>query len=143
MPALLLRFLPHIGIILAILVGVWWIYDNGYDAAESAADARAAKLATVVLTSLREVEARAVDRENMRSTQDRATLATIAANTAAGDTRIIKEMTHEVRYTDPALGYPPGVRDEINRALARLTCAPTDRGGIQCAVLKADPAANP
>lgn len=143
MPALLLRFLPHIGIVLAILVGVWWIYDNGYDAAEAAADARASRLAIVVLTELRDVEARAADRENKRSTQDRAALAAIAANTAAGDARIIKEMTHEVRFTDPALGYPPGVRDEINRAIARLACTATDRGGIQCAVLKADPAPNP
>ncbi|MDQ4421487.1 hypothetical protein OOT33_13750 [Sphingobium sp. DEHP117] len=143
MPALLLRYLPHIGIVCAVLFGVWWIYDSGHDAAERAADARTARLTTRVLVAVRDVEARAIARENRRSAQDRATLATIAANTAAGDARIIKEMTHEVRYTDPALGYPPGVRAEINRALAALACASTDRGGISCAVLKTDPTPDP
>lgn len=143
MPALLLRFLPHIGIVCAVLFGVWWIYDAGQDAERAENDARASRIETRLLTEVRGVESRAIARENRRSAEDRATLATIAANTAAGDARIIKEMTHEARYTDPALGYPPGVRDEINRALARLACAPTDRGGISCAVRPADPAPEP
>ena len=99
MPTLLLRFLPHIGIVLAILVGVWWIYDNGYDAAEAAADARASRLALVVLTELRDVEARAADRENKRSTQDRAALAAIAANTAAANSCVKLDNTKHIYAT--------------------------------------------
>ena len=141
MPAFLLRYLPHTLIVLAVLGGVWWIYDSGHDAAERAADARNTKLRAEIYEDILAMEHRSIDRENERATDTKALLDRIARNTADGPAHIIKEMTHEVRFTDPALGIPASVREEINRAIAASTCTSTPAGGIRCTVQDAGAAA--
>ena len=78
---------PHIGIVPAILVGVWGFTTMAMMPLRLLR-MHAPRLAIVVLTELRDVEARAADRENA---QHKTALprSAIAANTAAGDARII------------------------------------------------------
>jgi hypothetical protein len=84
MPAFLLRYLPHTLIVLAVLGGVWWIYDSGHDAAERAADARNTKLRAEIYEDILAMEHRSIDRENERATDTKALLDRIARNTADG-----------------------------------------------------------
>lgn len=134
MPAFLLRYLPHALIVLAVLGGVWYINDMGYDRAMRDRDAADAKILAEINTSLRTYERNAIERENERAASTKSLLDRIAENTKGGRDRIIKELTHEVRYTDPDLGIPAIVRDDINRAIAASTCIGTPDGGIRCTV---------
>lgn len=134
MPAFLLRYLPHFLIVAAVLLGVWYLDHRGYERATKDRDAADAKLHAAIQKDILAFERRSGARENARAGETRATLETIARNTAAGQTRIIKEMTHEVRFTDPVLGIPERVRDEINRPFAPSPCARLADGGIRCSV---------
>lgn len=137
-PAPIRRFLPHALIVLSVvlLLGglVLWIDHRGYQRASHDRDLADAKLRAEIKQDILDYEHRSVDRENARASDTMGKLDQIARNTAAGSARIIKEMTHEVRFTDPALGIPPSVRDEINRALAASSCTRTPDGGIRCTV---------
>lgn len=134
MPALLLRYLPHLAIVLAVLAGVWYIDHRGYQRAMDDRDKADMAMRAYIGQQLRTYEANAIKRENDRAAETKAQLDQIGRNTAEGRDTIIKELTHEVRFTDPALGIPERVREAINRAIAASACTATDSGGIRCTV---------
>ena len=145
-PAPIRRFLPHVMIVLAVVLVlgglVLWIDHKGYQRATDDRNAADNKMMVWIGEQLRAYEGRAVDRENKRAADTNSKLDHISKVAQGSQTKIIKELSHEVRYTDPALGYPAGVRDSLNETLASSTCARTDDGGIVCTVRKADPAAD-
>lgn len=129
-----IRFLPHIAIVIAVLTGVWYLQHIGYERAQRDRDAADAKMLAAVQQSIIASERRSAERENGRGVMLGKRLDAIAQSAATGRERIIKEMTHETRFIDPALGIPLSVRDEINRALAASACAARPDGSIVCAV---------
>lgn len=139
MPVWLLRFLPHIGIALALGLAVWWINDAGYDRAMADRDARDAKMLLQFRTELRESEQRLAT-----------SIAEIGADYAAGkaardmafanlQTQIAKEIAREKRLSDPAAGLTPGLLDAVNRARATGACAAAASGRIECALPATEP----
>lgn len=133
-----IRFLPYLGIVLAVLAGVWYLQHIGYQRAQRDRDAADAKLRIAIQADLRSFEQNAIAREAKRGNELDARLSTIAHSAAQGRDRIIKEMTHEIRFTDPALGIPDSVRAEINRALTASACSAAADGSIRCAVRDGD-----
>lgn len=129
-----LRFLPHALIVVTILAGVWYLQHIGYERAQRDRDTADAKLRIAIQADLRAFEQKAIERETTRGRVLDERLSSIAQSAARGRAGIIKEMTHEIRFTDPAAGIPLGVRDEINRALSASACSAAADGSIRCAV---------
>lgn len=135
MLAILRPLLPHIAAAAAVLGLVWWLDHRGYQRARADIAADAARIESRIRSDLRRSEQRLTDR-----------LAAIDGNVAARiadvDTlhrtviqpTVVKELTRETRYSDPAAGISDSLRAEINRALAAVACAPAADGGIVCAL---------
>ena len=143
MPALLLRFLPHIGIILAILVGVWWIYDSGRDAERTEADARNATLRA-------DMQADARASEQRLSAQLSAIAGTVAAQgeqierlRGSSNAIIQREIINDPLQAAPDLGISQRMFDAINATRTGGSCAPTTGGGIVCTVRRPAPTGEP
>lgn len=118
--------------VLAVLVGVAWIDHRGYQRAVQDRDVADLKMRVAIQHDLDRFEKRAIDREADRDRALNEKLAQNATATDASKTIIQRELTHEIRYTDPGAGIPDRVRAEIDRSLARVACARTDGGGIKC-----------
>jgi len=135
-----IRIMPYLGALSAVLGAVWFIHHDGYRKAEIAAEARNAALEKAVRADLRQTEARlagtlhAIDQR--RADQ-------IAALDTLHETRILptiqKELTREVRFTDPGAGLSDGLRASLNAALASVACTARTDGGIDCALPAAAP----
>jgi hypothetical protein len=117
MPALILRFLPHIAIAGLLLFGVWKIDQAGYRRAvaqierQNAAQAR--KIEALLAGEIAGLDRRMAGR--------------LDAIEAAARTRSIiieREVANDPRYTDPRCALTPGVRDAVNAALRGDTAAP-------------------
>lgn len=143
MPALIMRFLPHIGIVCAVLFGVWWIYDSGRDAERTEANARNATLRADMQADARASEQRLL-----------AQLSAIAADVAtqgeqiqllrtSSNTIIQREIIHDPRLADPDLGISQRMFDAINATRTGGACATTAGGGIVCTVRQPAPAGGP
>jgi hypothetical protein len=117
MPVWLLRFLPHIGIALALGFAIWWIYDSGADAAEAKAERRELTQAILIARM-----------EKRLSSQITEGLANIDSNAAARLSSIDvtektvvmptiqREIVREKRLSDPSAGLTPSLLDAINKA---------------------------
>ena len=110
MPALILRFLPHLAIAGLLLFGVWKIDQAGYRRAvaqierQNAAQAR--KIEVLLASEIAGLDRRVAGR--------------LAAIEDAARTRSIiieKEVANDPRYTDPGCALTAGVRDAVNAAL--------------------------
>lgn len=127
--------------VLAVLAGVALIDHRGYQRAVQDRDVADLKMRIAIQHDLDRFEKRAIDREAKR---DRALNEKLAQNATAADaskTIIQRELTHEIRFTDPGAGIPERVRAEIDRALARVACTRSADGGIKCAMPDAAAAA--
>jgi hypothetical protein len=92
-----------------------------------------------VQAALRESETRLADRmAAINADYDRQRSA-LAGQRAALQTRIAKEIEHETRLADPALGLTPGLLDTINHARAAGACAATAAGRLVCTLPAAAP----
>jgi hypothetical protein len=140
MPALALRFLPHLAMALALLGAIWWLDHQGYERARREAEARDLKLRTELQADLRQVE-QALSRQF--AAIDAATARThagIAQTRTVLQPTLVKELTRETRYADPDAGISDGLRAAIDRARAAVACAPAPDGGIVCTLPAAEPA---
>jgi hypothetical protein len=134
MPMWLLRFMPHIGIAIAILGVVWWLDHAGYQRAMADRDARDAKILDQVRSDLRQSEQRlAIAIDGIAGTYD-AQRAALARAGATLQPIILKEAANDPRLSDPAAGLTPGLLDAINRARSTSTCSAAAAGRIDCAV---------
>lgn len=138
-PAGLLRVLPHVGLAAALIGAVWWIDHQGYQRATRDAETHDLRLRTQLQSDLRALE------QTLSGT-----LAVIDADTA--NTRaaiqqarhiiqpaIVKELTRETRYSDPAAGISDSLRAAIDRARAAVACATAPDGAIVCTLPAAQP----
>lgn len=135
MMALLRPLLPHIAAVTAIVALFWWLDHRGYERARADMASDAARIENRLRIDLRESERRLGDR---MMAIDRDMSARIASLDQIHRTIIqptlLKELTRETRYSDPASGISDGLRAEVNRALAAVACAPAPDGGIVCAL---------
>lgn len=129
-----LRFLPHILIVLAVLSGVWYLQHLGYQRAQQDRDAADAKLRIAIQQDIIASERRSAERENGRGKILGQSLDRIERQSAQGRDRIIKEMTHEIRFTDPQMGIPEPVRDAINEIISGTHCTALENGAISCKI---------
>lgn len=138
MPAWILRLLPHAIVIAAVLGAILWIDRNAADRTRKDLAAEAQRIEVRLRADLRSTEAKL-------STDIGAIGDKVAADSGKVEQlhrtviqpTIIKEMSHEVRYTDPAAGIPDSVREQINAALTAVACTARVDGGIQCALSNA------
>lgn len=134
MPTWLLRFLPHIGIALAIIGAMWWLDHRGYQRAMADRDARDAKILDRMRSELRQSEQRlAISIDGIAGTYD-AQRKALARAGATLQPIILKEAVNDPRLSDPAAGLTVGLLDAINRARAAGPCAAAAAGRIECAV---------
>jgi hypothetical protein len=120
-PALILRFLPHVAIASLLLFGVWKIDQAGYRRAvaqierQNAAQAR--KIEALLVGEMAGLDRRMAGR-----------LDAIEAAARARTVVIEKEIANDPRYNDPRCALTPGVRDAVNAALrGDPAAAGTDR----------------
>ncbi len=139
MLAFLKLFGPHIAIALALGGAIWYLDHQGYQRATRDAEARDLKLRTDLQADLRGVEQAlsqklaAIDADTASARAGIATARTIIQPT------IVKELTRETRYSDPAAGLSDGLRAAVDRARAALACTSAPDGGISCALPAAAP----
>lgn len=141
MIAMVRPFLPHIAALAALLAAIWYLDHRGYERARRDAAADAALMENKVRSQLRQTERRLAGRIDAI---DRGVADQIAGIDATHRTviqpTIMKELSRETRYGDPAAGISDGLRTEVNRALQTVACSPTPAGGIVCALPDASPA---
>ena len=137
MPAILFRFLPHIAIVLAVLAGVWYIDNRGYDRAIADRDARDAKaraqwdarieaLSIKLGTDIADIDLTATRTIERIGTIEK----TIVQPT------IQREIILEKRLSDPAAGITDGLCQAINAARAE-SHDPANSVSIDCVALPA------
>jgi hypothetical protein len=140
MPVFLKPFLPHIGVVLALLGAIWWLDHQGYERATRDAEARDMKLRTALQADLRGVE-QALSQKLAAIDADTASArAGIAAARTIIQPTIVKELTRETRYSDPAAGLSGGLRAAVDRTRAAVACTARADGGIICALPAAEAA---
>lgn len=140
MAKLLTPFLPHIGAALAILGAIWWIDHQGYQRATRDAELRDAKLRSALQADLRAVEQGLTQKLAAIDAGTARTRAGIEATRNVVQPAIMREMTREIRFSDPAAGISDGLRAAIDRARAAVACTATPDGGIVCALPATPPA---
>lgn len=135
MPAWILRFLPHAIVIATVLGAIVWIDDNAADRTRGQIEAEGLRIEAKVRADLRATEAKLstdIGAIGDKVTADSGKVEQLHRTVI--QPTIIKEMSHEVRYTDPAAGIPDSVREQINAALTAVACTARADGGIQCAL---------
>jgi hypothetical protein len=117
MPPWLLRFLPHIGIAIALGIAIWRIDAAGYNRARKDAERRELTQAILIAKA-----------ERRLSQQISEGLATLDGNAAARlseinvtertivQPTIVKEIQREARLSNPAAGLTPGLLNAVNQA---------------------------
>ncbi len=117
MPALLLRFLPHIGIILAVLAGVWYIGHLGEKRAENRLERERLAQAIMWEKQVRRIEEGLAESVAAIDANTGTQIATIQhTDRTIIQPAIEREIRREVQLSDPALGLPDGLREAINAA---------------------------
>jgi hypothetical protein len=142
-PAWLPRLLPWAGgcaAVLVILGAVWWIHHDGYQQATRDAEARDLKLRTELQADLRGVEQALSKRLAAIDAVTAETQAGIAQARTIIQPTILKELTRETRYSDPAAGISGGLRAAVDRARAAVACTTSPDGGSVCALPAAEAA---
>ncbi|MCC6482442.1 MAG: hypothetical protein IT554_08550 [Sphingomonadaceae bacterium] len=143
MPALLLRFLPHIGIVCAVLFGVWWIYDSGQDAERTEANERNATLRADMQADARAFEQRLGAQLSIIAADVATQGEQIQRLRASSNTIIQREIIHDPRLVDPDLGISERMFDAINTTRTGGGCASATGGGIVCTVRRPAPTGEP
>ncbi len=140
MPLWLLKFLPHIGIALLLGFGVWYLDHQGYQRAKRDAETRDLKLRSALQDDLRKVEQGLttmlgkIDADQATRREAITKLQTIIQPT------ITREITREVRLSDPALGITDVLRTVNNDTRSTGACTATVDGGVECTLPAAAPA---
>jgi len=143
MPAWLLRFLPQVGVALAVVGAIWWIDHDAYRRAMADREARDARMLEEMRSALRQSELRlsgSIDGITGIYARQREALARADAMLHP---IIIKEAIDAPRLSNPAAGLTPGLLDALNRARAAGACAAADAGHIECALPAAAAGAGP
>lgn len=133
MLTILRPLLPHIAALAAVVAVIMWLDHRGYRRARTEMAAASVRAEARIRTDLRQSEQRTAERlaEVERAAVDRIAGLDQIHRTVIQPT-VIRELSHETRYSDPASGISDGLRAEVNRALAAVACSPAADGGIVC-----------
>lgn len=138
--ALARPFAPHAAMALLLGLAVWLIHHDGAVRARRDAERRQAALTARMQSELRRSEVRLALRLNAIDSTLGGQRAAIAQTRTVIQPALVKELTRETRYADPAAGISDELRSAIDRARAAVTCASAADGGILCTVPAASPA---
>lgn len=138
--ALARPFAPRAAMALLLGLAVWLIHHDGAVRARRDAERRQAVLTARMQSELRRSEARLALRLNAIDSTLGGQRAAIAQTRTVIQPALVKELTRETRYADPAAGISDELRGAIDRARAAVACAPAADGGILCTVPAASPA---
>jgi len=142
MPDILLRFLPHIAIVLAVLAGVAWIDHNAAARTRDQIESASIKIENKVRSDLRQSEQRLAGGIGGVDKTVRDQVGSIGAvHTTIIQPTLTKELSRETRFSDPNVGISDGVREQVNRSLATVSCTPRPDGGIVCTLPDSRPVA--
>lgn len=117
MPAWLLRFLPHIGLALALGFAVWWIYSSGQAAERKENQRRELTQAILIAKAERRLSQQISDGLAAldSNTSTRLNAIDVTERTVVMPT-IQREIVREKRLSDPAAGLTPSLLDALNQA---------------------------
>ena len=118
--ALLIRFLPHIAIALAVIGAVWFLDRQGYQRATRDRAASDAALVAKITAKMGEIDARNAERLANIDTTERTIVQPI----------ITRELTREARYSDARCAVTSGVRSALDAAVAATGTASADRDAV-------------
>jgi hypothetical protein len=133
MATLLLRFLPHGLVVLAVIGAIWWIDHQAAERTRDQIETAAIKQENKLRDDLRGAEGR-LSFQLRTIDQNRAdSIARLASlHSTVFQPTIQKELTREVRFTDPSAGLSDGLRASLNAALTAVSCTRRADGGIDC-----------
>lgn len=143
MSAILLRFLPHGLVILAIGFAIWWIDDNAADRTRAQIEQAATKIENQTRSDLRKSEQRLAIKLGEIGASYEAGRTIIERTRTELQPIITREIIREPRLSDPDAGITERMREAINGARALSTCARGTAGGIVCPLPDARPADRP
>jgi len=126
--AFLTRYWPQLGILAALVLGLWYVDHRGYqrakghyEAAEAKAQARAEALARrleqVMTAKLAELDTRTAERLSQIDVEERTIVQPV----------ITREIRNDPRLSNPAAGISNGVRDALNSARGASNNPPAPR----------------
>ena len=122
--SLILRYLPQIGIALAIVGAVWYIDHKGYQRAKEDAERRQLVSAIVEEKRTRRIERGMLDRSNDLDISLGRKLDTLNTQGAATMAALQKGIHDDPRYSSPACALGDGVWRSLNEARARTVPGP-------------------
>lgn len=134
MPAILLRFLPHLIVIAAVLSGLAWVYHSGGKAMEQRLALEREVQARITIKAVRDSEQRIAARlGDIDSGLGDVNRQIDTAQRTIIQPTIEREIIRETRLSDPAAGLTPGLLDAVNAA-RRLSCRSGPDGSVACPV---------
>ncbi|MDF0540768.1 hypothetical protein PX699_00300 [Sphingobium sp. H39-3-25] len=137
MPAWLIRILPHVLVVAAVLGAIWWIDHRGYARARKDAAYERMVTATMIVRARRDSEAAmAAEIAAIGRTVGDQVAGIRQINRTIVQPTLTKEIASNARYSDPAAGVSVQLLDAINAARAASACAATAAGGIVCTLPK-------
>lgn len=140
MAALLARLLPHATVVLAVLAALWWIDHQAASRTRAQIETANARLQNQLRADLRDAERTLTERIAGIDAETGRAQAAIEHSRMIVQPTIIKELSRETRYSDPALGLSDGLRKAIDRARGAIACTAAADGGIVCTLPAAEAA---
>lgn len=123
MPVWLIRYLPHIGIALALLAAILFIDHRGYKRAQADEAAREARITAVITKAVEDIDAKTAGRIAAIDKTQRTIVQPI----------LTREILSDPRFSDPAAGISPDMLRAINRARAASAAAGANQGTLSAA----------
>ncbi|MBB5985947.1 hypothetical protein [Sphingobium lignivorans] len=135
MSPILLRFLPH-GLVAVAVIGAYlWIDHRGYERATRDREFERQVTALMLTRAARDVEQNLGASMAKRDEEYAAQRRSIETVRTTHQSIITKEIGRDARLSDPALGITDELREALNAARRETgACAPTAAGGIRCAL---------
>lgn len=131
---LLARLLPHAMAVLAVLAGLWWIDHQAAGRTRMQIEAANARWESQFRAELRGAERALAERIADIDAEVGRTQGAIEHSRAIVQPTVIREISRETRYSDPALGLSDSLREAVDRARSAVACAAAADGGIICAL---------
>ncbi|MCW2361604.1 MULTISPECIES: hypothetical protein [Sphingobium] len=129
----LIRALPHVLGVSAILGALWWLDNRGYVRGQADAERERMITAVMLTRSARETEQAIGEQINAASARYEQGRSALQATRTIIQPTVTKEIIREPRLSDPAAGLTDGLYREVNRARGAVgACASTPAGGIVC-----------
>lgn len=141
MPAILLRFLPHIAIVLAVLGGVAWIDHKGYQRAKKDAEFERMVQAHQIQIAVNRINTKTADTIALADLNATSTVREVQTfNRTVVQPTLIREIQNAPQLADPDRGITDGLLKLINSALDLGPDTATASGSVSIALPESGPA---